>query len=147
MSPAGIAVTPHDRGKTHLNTRQFRGAGFRKPSGNPKGKRPSDVCTLAKHNGRHSERMIHPYQLSVELLEHRVLPLSDEGDCVVDLNMAGDSTAIVVVKHKRRRFGCGSIRRYIEILQTGVGAVQLKKFCAHPTGDLICDPNLPSGGH
>ena len=95
------------------------------PSGNPKGKNPSDfwsfdpkeaffgesVWDIPNVKANHPEKTTHPCQFPNELADRCVLAFSDENDVVLD-PFAGVGT-VPICAHARGRVGIG-----IEILET-----------------------------
>lgn len=97
--------------------RHYKGPNKGKPSGNPKGKNPSDVWEglaadwegcfweIPNVKSNHPEKTAHPCQFPVELVERCVLALTNEEDWVFDPYMGVGSALIAGVKHGRRVMG------------------------------------------
>jgi adenine-specific DNA-methyltransferase len=97
--------------------RHYKGPNRGKPSGNPKGKNPTDIWLIVKQdweNGiweipnvkaKHPEKTIEPCQFPVELVERCVLALSNDSDLVFDPYAGVGSTLIAAAMHGRRSIG------------------------------------------
>ncbi len=111
-------------GKLH-----YKGPNKGKPSGNPKGKNPSDVWEVVCNDwenelwdipnvkSNHPEKTIHPCQYPVELAERCVLALTNEGDWVFDPYAGVGSSLIASLKHGRRAMGSEKEPEYVKIMQ------------------------------
>ncbi len=107
-------------GKLH-----YKGPNKGKPSGNPKGKNPSDVweklCDewesgfweIPNVKSNHPEKTIHPCQFPIELVERCVLALTDEKDWVFDPYAGVGSSLIAAIKHNRRAMGSEKENEYV----------------------------------
>lgn len=103
-------------GKRHSKS---KGAVAGLPSGNPKGKNPSDywefsaerdflenpVWDIPNVKAGHPEKTEHPCQFPIELAERCILALTDPGDFVLDPFVGTGSTLIAAAKHGRRGVG------------------------------------------
>ncbi len=97
--------------------RHYKGKNIGQPSGNPKGKNPSDFWEILQQDweqeiweipnvkSNHPEKTEHPCQYPVELVERCVLALSNEGDWVLDPYAGVGSSLIAAAKHGRRAVG------------------------------------------
>ena len=97
-----------------------------KPSGNPKGKNPTDywevlledweqeVWDVPNVKANHPEKTIHPCQFPVELVERCILALTDEKDRVYDPFSGVGSTLIAALKNKRKPIACEKELVYIQ---------------------------------
>ncbi|MGB8645449.1 MAG: site-specific DNA-methyltransferase [Anaerolineae bacterium] len=107
--------------------RHFKGPNKGKPSGNPKGKNPSDVWQVVLDDweqafwdipnvkANHPEKTIHPCQFPIELVERCVLALTNEGDWVLDPYAGVGSSLLGAIKHNRRAMGSEKEGEYVEI--------------------------------
>ena len=100
-------------------------------SGNPKGKNPGDVweMTLSRLyedwdslvweipnvKNNHPEKLNHPCQYPVELVERCVLALTNEGDTVFDPFAGVASTLIAALKNNRVAFGSEQDENFVKI--------------------------------
>lgn len=100
-------------------------------SGNPKGKNPEDVWEMTldrlvddwdaliweipnvKNN--HPEKVDHPCQFPIELVERCVLALTDENDVVYDPFAGVGSSLLAALKNNRRAFGTEWEQKYVDI--------------------------------
>ena len=107
--------------------RHYKGPNKGKPSGNPKGKNPSDVWDILAQEweecfweipnvkSNHPEKTDHPCQFPVELVERCVLALTNENDCVFDPYAGVGSSTIAAIKHDRRAIGSEQETEYVKI--------------------------------
>ncbi len=107
--------------------RHYKGPNKGKPSGNPKGKNPSDVWELLAQEwedclwdipnvkSNHPEKTIHPCQFPVELVERCVLALTNEDDWVFDPYAGVGSSPIAAIKHNRRAMASEKETEYVNI--------------------------------
>lgn len=116
------------------------------PSGNPKGKNPSDFWTfdaeeafrkdpiwdLPNLKARHPEKTIHPCSFPSELAERCVLALSKPGDIVLDPFVGAGTSVIAAAKHGRIGVGIDKSRTYIEVAR--------KRLSEHERGVLVTRP-------
>jgi DNA modification methylase len=100
-----------------------------KPSGNPKGKNPSDfwefdpsqafgVCPiweLPNVKANHPEKTQHPCQFPSELVERCVLALTNKDDIVLDPFIGSGTTALAALQHARRAIGIDRDARYVQL--------------------------------
>ncbi len=94
--------------------RGFRGANKGKLSCNPKGKNPEDVWDIPNVKGNHVEKLDHPCQFPVGLIERLVLALTNEGDLVFDPFSGVASSGVASLIHNRIYWGCEIMKDYIE---------------------------------
>jgi DNA modification methylase len=113
-------------GKRHSSK---KGAKAGQPSGNPKGKNPSDfwvfdpksafeehpVWDFPNVKANHPEKTIHPCQFPSELVERCVLALTNEGDRVLDPFIGSGTAAIAALKYDRRVIGIDRDSRYVQL--------------------------------
>ena len=109
--------------------RYYKGVKKGQLSGNPLGKNPEDVWVLKKIaedwdgqiwdipnvKSNHPEKVDHPCQFPIELVERCVLALSKEGDIVYDPFVGVGSTIIGALKNGRIGYGTELERKYIDI--------------------------------
>lgn len=113
-------------GKRHSSK---KGTKAGQPSGNPKGKNPSDFWTFDGNSAllekpvwdfpnvkaNHPEKTIHPCQFPSELVERCVLALTNESDLVLDPFVGSGTTGIAALKHRRRVIGIDRDSRYVQL--------------------------------
>lgn len=95
--------------------RSYRGPNKGQPSGNPLGKNPSDVWDMPNVKSNHIEKVDHPCQFPVGLVERLLLSMTRPGDLVVDPYMGVGTTAVAAVLHGRRAAGADTEDQYLEI--------------------------------
>lgn len=111
--------------------RHFKGKNKGQPSGNPKGKNPEDVWEMTierladdwEHEiwdfpnvkSNHPEKVNHPCQYPVELVERCVLALTHEGDIVYDPFAGVASSLIGALKNNRIAYGTEINPAYFKI--------------------------------
>lgn len=118
------------------------------PSGNPKGKNPSDLWVFEPQEAffghplwdvpnvkaKHPEKTDHPCQFPSELVERCVLALTDQGDTVLDPFVGSGTTAIAAVKHGRRAIGIDRDQTYIGIAQERLDLLAREELPLRPLG-------------
>ena len=91
---------------------------------NPKGarispdddrKNPDDVLTIPALNPMSNERTGYPTQKPVELMEHFVLALTEEGETVADFFCGSGTTLVAAQRLRRKWLGCDLSEKAIEI--------------------------------
>ena len=107
--------------------RHFKGDKKGELSGNPLGKNPSDfwgqlqgefdsgIWEIPNVKANHIEKLEHPCQFPVELVERCVLALTDEGDTVFDPYAGVASSLVAAVKHGRKALGVDQVEDYVKI--------------------------------
>ncbi|WP_246245757.1 DNA-methyltransferase [Mesorhizobium zhangyense] len=130
-------------GKRHAASKGDRAG---KPSGNPKGKNPSDfwafdatkafldepIWDLPNVKARHPEKTIHPCSFPSELVERCVLALTKPGDRILDPFVGVGTTVIAAAKHGRVGIGIDKSEKYIEIAR--------KRLADQESGELVTRP-------
>ncbi len=123
-----------------------------KPSGNPKGKNPSDVWDLLSNDwedafwdipnvkSNHREKTIHPCQFPVELVERCVLALTNEGDRVLDPYAGVGSSMVAAIKHNRRAIGCEKELQYADIAKSRIRDLLSGTLPLRPIGQPLHEP-------
>lgn len=131
--------------------RHFKGPNKGKPSGNPLGKNPSDLWTVAQDwdaevwdipnvKANHPEKTIHPCQYPVELVERCVLALTNPHDLVLDPYCGVGSTLIAGIKQDRRVAGCDREADYIMIAQERIALFAEGTLKLRPLGKPVHTP-------
>lgn len=132
-------------GKLH-----YKGPNKGKPSGNPRGKNPSDVWNVLESDwdtcfweipnvkSNHPEKTEHPCQYPVELVERCVLALTNEDSWVLDPFGGVGSTAIAAIKNKRNVVSIDKEEKYCNIAEKRIsdfvkGELKLRNMgqCIH----------------
>lgn len=114
--------------------RHYKGEKRGQPSGNPKGKNPSDIWEIVQYDwetclwdipnvkSNHPEKTEHPCQFPVELAERCVMALTDEDDCVFDPFAGVGSALIAALMHNRRAIGCEKEPAYVATTHERIAA-------------------------
>ena len=130
--------------------RHFKGAKRGQLSGNPLGKNPSDVWEMTVERliddwdcglweipnvkANHIEKVAHPCQYPVELVERCVLALTEPNDAVFDPFAGVASTLIGALKNGRRAYGSELAAEYVEI---GRRRIELLRDDRLPTRPIL----------
>lgn len=117
-------------GKKH-----FKGPKKGEYSGNPSGKNPSDIWEIVLNDweneiwnipnvkANHVEKIDHPCQYPIELVERCVLALTNEKDWVLDPFAGVGSTVLASLKNNRNVVGIEREKKYKEL-----GVKRVKEF-------------------
>jgi DNA modification methylase len=146
-----IRVTQLYPGKRHSSKRGERAG---KPSGNPKGKNPSDFWTFdpvdafetnpiwdfPNVKANHPEKTIHPCQFPSELVERCVLSLTNKDELVLDPFIGSGTTAIAALKHGRRVIGIDRDQRYVELARQRI--IDRDRLKTRPMGLPLRKPRI-----
>ncbi len=134
-------------GKLH-----FKGPKKGQPSGNPRGKNPSDIWEIITNDwdstlwdipnvkSNHPEKTIHPCQFPVELVERCVLALTDENSWVLDPFAGVGSTVIGALKNNRNAIGIEKEIEYCKIAQKRFEDLKEGKLKLRPVNKPIHKP-------
>jgi adenine-specific DNA-methyltransferase len=126
------------------------------PSGNPKGKNPSDVwafdaakafdlCPIwevPNVKANHPEKTSHPCQFPSELVERCVLAFTQENDLVLDPFVGSGTTAIAALQHNRRAIGIDRDRRYADLARHRLELLVQGELRTRPLGKPVRRPVL-----
>ena len=123
-------------GKTYT-----KGPNKGKPSGNPRGKNPSDVWEIPNVKSNHIEKTDHPCQFPVALPQILIKALSNEGDIVLDPFLGSGSTAVAAVLENRRYVGAETDEKYIKIAQQRINDALSGVSRTRPWDKAIEKPN------
>lgn len=124
------------------------------PSGNPKGKNPSDVwefdptkaldlCPMwdvPNVKANHPEKTSHPCQFPSELVERCVLAFTNEDDLVLDPFIGSGTTAIAALQHNRRAIGIDRDARYVELAKHRLELLVRGELRTRPLGKPVRRP-------
>lgn len=139
-------------GKRHSSD---KGARAGKPSGNPKGKNPSDVWVfdpevafrhapiwdMPNVKANHPEKVGHPCQFPSELVERCVLALTNPGDTILDPFIGSGTTAIAALLHGRSCKGIDRDARYVELAKQRIELLKEGKLKTRPLGMPVKRPS------
>ena len=105
---------------------------------NPLGKNPSDVWQIPKvtsgANRSSKERMPHPAQFPIALIDRVVKASSNIGDIVMDPFLGSGTSAIVALANKRKFVGFEISEKYCDL-----AVERIKKYSASPTPISLFD--------
>jgi len=131
----------------------YKGPSKGKPSGNPRGKNPSDVWKViledwereiwnipnVKHN--HPEKTNHSAQFPIELPERLILALTREGDVVLDPFVGVGSSIVAAILHGRKGIGVDKEKTFIEVAYQRIKAAFEGTLRRRPLGKPIYQPS------
>lgn len=136
----------------------YKGSKKGELSGNPKGKNPSDIweMTLSRLyddwdaliweipnvKNNHPEKMNHPCQYPVELVERCVLALTNPGDLVLDPFAGVGSTLIAALKNNRRAFGSEREKIFVDSGLERIARLQEGSLVTRPIYREIWTPSV-----
>jgi adenine-specific DNA-methyltransferase len=120
----------------------FKGPKRGQLSGHPLGKNPSDVWDIPNVKSNHVEKMNHPCQYPIGLVERLVLALTKKGDNVLDPYLGVGSTAIAALKNNRHAYGCDNMPEYIDIALDRVDQLSKGTLRTRPMNKPIYQPPL-----
>jgi len=135
-------------GKLH-----FKGDKRGQPSGNPKGKNPSDfweilvedwesqLWNIPNVKNNHPEKTIHPCQFPIELVERCIFALTNENDWVFDPFSGVGSALLAALKHNRRAMGCEKDEQYLEVAQDRIKQLYDGSLRYRPLGKPVYQPS------
>jgi adenine-specific DNA-methyltransferase len=135
-------------GKKH-----FKGPNKGLPSGNPKGKNPSDIWEIVLNDwneglwnipnvkSNHPEKTIHPCQFPLELVERCILALTNEKSWVLDPFAGVGSTIIAAVKNNRNAVGIEKEQLYCNIAMKRINDLKNGKLKFRPINKPIHKPS------
>ena len=136
--------------------RYYKGEKKGQISGNPKGKNPEDVWEMTldrliddwdaliwdipnvKNN--HPEKVDHPCQFPVELVERCVLALTNTNDIVYDPFAGVGSTLIAALKNSRKAYGSELEKEYINIGLKRIKSLKRGELVTRPIYQKIWEP-------
>lgn len=143
-----IRVPSKYPGKTH-----FKGEKKGQPSGNPLGKNPSDYWRFMQKEwdsglwefpnvkANHPEKMGHPCQFPVELVERCVLSMTNPGDWVFDPYAGAGSTVIGALKNERRAIGAERVTEYCTLTRKRIELLASGELRTRPIGKPVHQPS------
>lgn len=123
------------------NKKHFKGPNKGELSSNPLGKNPSDVWDIPNVKSNHVEKMDHPCQFPIGLVERLVLALTNEGESILDPYLGVGSSAIAALKHDRNAFGCDLDKGYIDIAWKRIQMLRAGTLRTRPMNKPVYDPN------
>lgn len=118
----------------------FKGPKAGQYSCNPLGKNPGDLWVIPNVKSNHVEKTEHPCQFPVELVERLVLPLTNEGDWVLDPFLGAGTTVIAAIRHRRRAAGAETISKYVELARQRIQQEMEGTLRTRPMDRPVYDP-------
>jgi len=122
--------------------KHFKGPNRGKVSGNPLGKNPSDVWDIPNVKSNHVEKLDHPCQFPVGLVERLVLGLTNEGDNVLDPYLGVGSSAIAALKNGRNAYGCDIMQEYVDLALERIEMLRNGSLRVRPMNKPVYEPPL-----
>jgi adenine-specific DNA-methyltransferase len=140
-------------GKRHSKARGEK-AGL--PSGNPKGKNPTDFWTfdpktefldkpvwdIPNVKANHPEKTYHPCQFPSELVERCVLSMTEAGDTILDPFVGTGTSVIAAAKHQRWGIGIDQSADYIQLAKARLAEQLGGKLKTRPLGKPVRRPKV-----
>lgn len=136
--------------------RYYKGEKKGEISGNRKGKNPEDVWKLTidrlyddwetliwdipNVKANHVEKVDHPCQFPIELVERCVLALSNDEDIIYDPFAGVGSTLLGALKNNRRAFGTEREQKYVDIGMQRIEQLQNNTLKTRPIYQQIHTP-------
>jgi adenine-specific DNA-methyltransferase len=122
------------------NKKHFKGPNKGKLSGNPLGKNPSDVWEIPNVKANHVEKIDHPCQFPVGLVERLVLALTNEREAVLDPYLGVGSSAIAALKNNRKAYGCDIVPEYVELTLKRIKQLRSGTLRVRPMNKPVFEP-------
>ncbi len=136
--------------------KQYKGEKKGQYSGNMLGKNPSDfwiadmyqliddwdslTWNIPNVKNNHCEKVDHPCQFPIELVERCVLALTNENDIVYDPFAGVASTIIAALKNFRRGYGTELIAEYVEQGKRRINLLKEDKLETRRIGQTVYNP-------
>lgn len=133
--------------------RHFKGPKKGQVSGNPLGKNPSDIWEIIEQDwdkamwnipnvkSNHPEKVDHPCQFPIELVERCVLALTEENSWVLDPFSGVGSTVIGAIKHNRNALGIEKEDAYCKIARQRINDLKEGLLKVRPINKPIHKPS------
>lgn len=122
--------------------KHFKGPNKGKVSSNPLGKNPSDVWDIPNVKSNHVEKLDHPCQFPVGLVERLVLGLTNKGDNVLDPYLGVGSSAVAALKNGRHAYGCDVVSNYVDIAEKRIKMLLDGSLRIRPMNKPVYQPPL-----
>jgi adenine-specific DNA-methyltransferase len=133
--------------------RHFKGPKKGQVSGNPLGKNPSDIWEIIQQDwdkemwnipnvkSNHPEKVDHPCQFPIELVERCVLALTEENSWVLDPFSGVGSTVIGAIKNNRNAIGIEKEDAYCKIARERINELKEGILKVRPINKPIHKPS------
>ena len=125
--------------------KHFKGPNKGLVSGNPLGKNPSDVWDIPNVKSNHVEKLDHPCQFPVGLVERLVLGLTNPGDNVLDPYLGVGSTAVAALKNSRNAYGCDLAEEYVGVALDRIAQLDAGTLRTRPMNKPVYEPPAREG--
>ncbi len=118
----------------------FKGPNKGKYSCNPLGKNPGNLWIIPNVKHNHPEKMNHPCQFPVELIERLVLSMTKPGDLVFDPFIGVGTTAVAAALHGRKAAGADIVKEYIDTATERMTLALQGRLRVRPMNKPIYEP-------
>lgn len=121
--------------------RHYKGPAKGEFSGNPLGKNPGDVWEIPNVKGNHIEKVGHPCQFPVALVQRLVRALCPPDGVIFDPYMGAGSTGVAALSEGRRFLGAELNEEYFELASTRLKMAAKGQSAFRPIEREIYEPN------
>lgn len=124
-----------------MEKRHYKGPTKGEFSGNPLGKNPGDVWDIPNVKGNHIEKVAHPCQFPVALVQRLVRALCPENGTVFDPYMGAGSSGVATMTEGRRFIGAELNKKYFGLASDRIKAAAKGKATFRPIERPIYQPD------
>jgi adenine-specific DNA-methyltransferase len=121
--------------------RHYKGPAKGQFSGNPLGKNPGDVWDIPNVKGNHVEKVGHPCQFPVALVQRLIRALCPTNGVLLDPYMGSGSAGVAAFAEKRRFVGIELERKYFELASKRLKAMAKGQAEFRPIERPIFEPD------
>ena len=121
--------------------RHYKGPNRGELSGNPKGKNPGDVWDIPNVKGNHVEKVEHPCQFPVALIQRLIRGLTPRNGLIFDPFMGSGSTGVAAAIERRRFVGAEIDPDYVKIAKVRISEAYAGKAKFRPLEKPIYMPS------
>ncbi|MCS3504057.1 adenine-specific DNA-methyltransferase [Bradyrhizobium japonicum] len=121
--------------------RHYKGPTKGEFSGNPLGKNPGDVWDIPNVKGNHVEKVGHPCQFPVALVQRAVRAFCPQGGVVLDPFMGSGSAGVAALVEQRRFLGAEYHKKYFGLAADRLKKTAVGKAIFRPLERPILTPN------
>ena len=104
--------------------RHYKGPRKGKLSGNPLGKNPSDVWDIPNVKANHVEKVDHPCQFPVALVQRLIRALAPKNGLVLDPFLGSGSSAVAAAIERRSFSGCDIHGAYVKMAKGRIAKIE-----------------------